>query len=234
MLGATKRENIQRVLEFYGMAEHVVTKESPDVFTRLMDKVISFFREKAVNAIRLPDNDAMDARRELQTTKNRKSNNRNSTTESPVEVLTEDTESTDSDSKNNKNGTVAENETTIAKSRIIFLENEENNINRNDDNNDTVVQPLIINNSDHVMETNFSPDSVLPYLFLSRKNKATRAGVLEIDPTVMQIDVNTSLFKVHFLFTMLGLGQLFVTNRGKLVGVITRTQLIKYLKEAQQ
>jgi len=77
----------------------------------------------------------------------------------------------------------------------------------------------------------FSLDAPIPYLFLSRKMKAPRTGVLEVDPTVMQIDVNTSLFKVHFLFTMLGLGQLFVTNRGKLVGVITRKRFIRYLKE---
>ena len=39
-------------------------------------------------------------------------------------------------------------------------------------------------------------DAVLPYLFFSRKIKKHKPGVLEVDPTVMQVDLNTSLFKV--------------------------------------
>jgi len=71
------------------------------------------------------------------------------------------------------------------------------------------------------------PTDPVPFVFLSRHTGSSSANIVEVDSTVMQIDSNTSIFKAHFLFTMLGLGSLFVTSRGKLCGVITRTSLIK-------
>jgi len=74
-------------------------------------------------------------------------------------------------------------------------------------------------------------EAQVPFIFLSRHTGSYAGNVVEVDSTVMQIDSHTSVFKTHFLFTMLGLGHLFITNHGKLVGVVTRTRLIRYIAE---
>ncbi|KAL6061604.1 Anion/proton exchange transporter [Balamuthia mandrillaris] len=67
----------------------------------------------------------------------------------------------------------------------------------------------------------------VPYVFISSASVSVpSAAVIRVDPTAFQIVEQTSLFKVHFTFTMLGLTHAFVTSRGKLVGVITRRDLL--------
>lgn len=41
-----------------------------------------------------------------------------------------------------------------------------------------------------------------------------------IDPAPFQLVLGTSLYKVHTLFSLLGLNHAYVTHRGKLVGVV--------------
>uniref|UniRef100_A0A0N5AGE0 Chloride channel protein n=1 Tax=Syphacia muris TaxID=451379 RepID=A0A0N5AGE0_9BILA len=48
---------------------------------------------------------------------------------------------------------------------------------------------------------------------------------IAIDPAPFQLVLGTSLYKVHTLFSLLGLHHAYVTNRGKLVGVISTKEL---------
>lgn len=51
-----------------------------------------------------------------------------------------------------------------------------------------------------------------------------------IDPAPFQLVENTSLHKVHSLFSMLGLSQAYVTSIGKLVGVVSLKELRKAIQ----
>lgn len=44
--------------------------------------------------------------------------------------------------------------------------------------------------------------------------------VLAIDSAPFQLVLGTSLYKVHTLFSLLGLNHAYVTHRGRLVGVV--------------
>jgi chloride channel 2 len=46
-----------------------------------------------------------------------------------------------------------------------------------------------------------------------------------IDESPLQIVPRTSLPKIHFIFTMLGVGQVLVSSEGRLVGIVTRADL---------
>lgn len=46
-----------------------------------------------------------------------------------------------------------------------------------------------------------------------------------IDPAPFQLVIGTSLYKVHTLFSLLGLNHAYVTNRGRLVGVVSLREL---------
>lgn len=46
-------------------------------------------------------------------------------------------------------------------------------------------------------------------------------GAIKVDPAPFQLVERTSLFKVHSLFSMLGLKHGYVTTLGKLIGVIS-------------
>lgn len=59
-------------------------------------------------------------------------------------------------------------------------------------------------------------------------NKRIDLDEIAIDPAPFQLVLGTSLYKVHTLFSLLGLNHAYVTNRGRLVGVIS----IKELREA--
>jgi len=52
--------------------------------------------------------------------------------------------------------------------------------------------------------------------------------VVQIDPAPFQISVLTPMAKVYFLFSMLGLSQTYVVSKGKLLGCVTRAQLISH------
>lgn len=54
------------------------------------------------------------------------------------------------------------------------------------------------------------------------------AEVLHLDKAPLSIPENTPLAKVHFLFIMLGLTQLYVVRGGKLVGIISRDSFINH------
>ncbi|VDM98451.1 unnamed protein product, partial [Onchocerca ochengi] len=44
---------------------------------------------------------------------------------------------------------------------------------------------------------------------------------IAIDPAPFQLVLGTSLYRVHTLFTLLGLNHAYITNRGKLLGVVS-------------
>jgi chloride channel 2 len=73
---------------------------------------------------------------------------------------------------------------------------------------------------------------LIPYLFTTKRSRPSKA-VVPVDTTVMQVTAETSLSKIHFLFAMLGLSHLYVTTRGKLVGIITRGDLIRTMKPSK-
>lgn len=50
---------------------------------------------------------------------------------------------------------------------------------------------------------------------------------LEVDKAPFTVMEDTSLSKIHFLFTMLNLSQLFVIRKGVLVGIITKNDFLK-------
>lgn len=52
--------------------------------------------------------------------------------------------------------------------------------------------------------------------------------ILQLDDSPLSIPENTPLVKVHFLFMMLGLTQIYVTFRGKLIGVVSRDMFLKH------
>jgi hypothetical protein len=54
---------------------------------------------------------------------------------------------------------------------------------------------------------------------------------IEYDNAPLSVPEGTILAKVHFLFIMLGLMQIYVTNKGQLSGVITRDSFIKFKDE---
>uniref|UniRef100_A0A914VTT2 Chloride channel protein n=1 Tax=Plectus sambesii TaxID=2011161 RepID=A0A914VTT2_9BILA len=56
---------------------------------------------------------------------------------------------------------------------------------------------------------------------------------LRIDPAPFQLVECTSLFKVHSLFSLLGLNRAYVTNCGRLVGVVALRELRIALERAQ-
>ena len=49
-----------------------------------------------------------------------------------------------------------------------------------------------------------------------------RSPVLHISKSPTFVPINTSLAKVHFLFLLLGLSQIYITNHGKLEGIMNR------------
>mmetsp|Transcript_6381 Transcript_6381/g.11062 ORF Transcript_6381/g.11062 Transcript_6381/m.11062 type:complete len:821 (-) Transcript_6381:37-2499(-) len=67
--------------------------------------------------------------------------------------------------------------------------------------------------------------SPIPLLFGGHRRRATAA--LFVDSGAMSVNDQTPLYRVWFMFTMLGLGHCWVTARGKLMGVITKKDLIR-------
>nr|CDJ88868.1 Chloride channel and Cystathionine beta-synthase domain containing protein [Haemonchus contortus] len=56
---------------------------------------------------------------------------------------------------------------------------------------------------------------------------------VQIDPSPFQLIENTSLFKVHSLFSLLGLKRAYVTKAGRLVGVISLCDLRSAIEDLQ-
>lgn len=51
--------------------------------------------------------------------------------------------------------------------------------------------------------------------------------MVDVDTTVVTISPEATVTKVHFMFTVLGLSHIFIVRRGKLLGLITRKDLIR-------
>jgi hypothetical protein len=54
---------------------------------------------------------------------------------------------------------------------------------------------------------------------------------LRLDNAPFTVFSLTPLSKIHFLFTMLSLQQMFIVNKGYLVGVITRSEFLRKIKK---
>ena len=50
---------------------------------------------------------------------------------------------------------------------------------------------------------------------------------LNAERSAFTIDKNLSIIKVQFLFTFLNVSHIFVTNKGEMVGIITKEDFIK-------
>ena len=55
--------------------------------------------------------------------------------------------------------------------------------------------------------------------------------MLGTDDSPFSITESTPLAKIHFLFIMLGLTQVYVTKKGELVGIITRDIFVKKINQ---
>ena len=58
--------------------------------------------------------------------------------------------------------------------------------------------------------------------------------MIEIDKAPFTVFEETNLAKIHFLFTMLNMSQLFVIRRGILVGIITKNEFLKKKRMTRQ
>lgn len=84
-----------------------------------------------------------------------------------------------------------------------------------------VAKPVEADAEDSMMKT------PVPFVF---SFAATEKHVVEVDTSVMTISPDATVTKVHFIFTVLGLSHIFVVRRGKLMGIITRQDLIKSIQ----
>ncbi|XP_058840046.1 chloride channel protein 2-like [Topomyia yanbarensis] len=70
----------------------------------------------------------------------------------------------------------------------------------------------------------FLPDERILWLE-QQMSKPIELHLLQIDPAPVQLVENTSIFKVHRMFSILGIDSAYVTNFGCLVGVVGLTEL---------
>lgn len=61
----------------------------------------------------------------------------------------------------------------------------------------------------------------------SRGGSPQDRRMVDVDTTVVTISPEATVTKVHFMFTVLGLSHIFIVRRGKLLGLITRKDLIR-------
>jgi chloride channel 2 len=87
----------------------------------------------------------------------------------------------------------------------------------------TVDSPIPLDRS-HSMDPDSILDSPIPFVF---NTNVSDTSVIDVDTTVLTISPDTTVTKVHFMFTVLGISHIFVVRRGKLLGLITRKDLIK-------
>jgi len=69
----------------------------------------------------------------------------------------------------------------------------------------------------------------IPYVFTTSSNQSEFRDTVSVDPTPFQISEQVSISKIHFIFTMLGLREAYVTTRGRLQGIITKKILLEHL-----
>ncbi|KAG7393132.1 Dipeptidyl peptidase 2 [Phytophthora pseudosyringae] len=110
-----------------------------------------------------------------------------------------------------------------------------------DDKTATFVLPTDIHQAAGVVEPTAAPfshdDSSLLAASdpLTSAEEATNAAVRQlIDSTALQVDPDTSLQKVHLLFEMIKCSSIWVTRRGRLVGLLHRQNLHARITELKQ
>jgi H+/Cl- antiporter ClcA len=65
-------------------------------------------------------------------------------------------------------------------------------------------------------------------------DRNTTPDDVPVDQGTLALNFTTPIYRVWFVFTMLGLGHCWVTDRGKLVGVITKKDLIRMALESAE
>lgn len=55
------------------------------------------------------------------------------------------------------------------------------------------------------------------------------AANVNIDPSPFQLVEKTSILKVHSLFSMIGINHAYVTNTGRLVGVVALKEVTEHI-----
>eukprot|EP00730_Choanoeca_flexa_P001429 TRINITY_DN10630_c0_g1_i1.p1 TRINITY_DN10630_c0_g1~~TRINITY_DN10630_c0_g1_i1.p1 ORF type:complete len:751 (+),score=112.75 TRINITY_DN10630_c0_g1_i1:118-2370(+) len=87
-----------------------------------------------------------------------------------------------------------------------------------------VLRELLTDQVDALMAKQLSPDELATARRELLRETVDLTGV-PIDPSPFQLVAQTSLYKVHVLFSTLGVSTAYVTNMGKLVGVIGMTEV---------
>jgi hypothetical protein len=93
--------------------------------------------------------------------------------------------------------------------------------------NEQATQNINSMNNDNSVEHSSNMRIVIhaaKYIIMNKNGDYT---MLEIDPSPFCITELTSMNKIYYLFTMLGLSHAWVTSFGKLTGVLTKKQMIK-------
>ncbi len=71
------------------------------------------------------------------------------------------------------------------------------------------------------------------YVAMNRRC-STMEMILEIDPAPFCINELTSLNKIQYMYSMLGLGYAWIVNQNRLKGVLTKRDLIHVSKELEK
>lgn len=70
----------------------------------------------------------------------------------------------------------------------------------------------------------------IPYVFANIEAESDFTDMVVVDPTPFQIAEQVPIAKIHFIFTMLGLRDICVTQRGRFIGLITKNNLLSVLQ----
>eukprot|EP01095_Lingulamoeba_sp_RSL-Kostka_P014105 TRINITY_DN6035_c0_g1_i1.p1 TRINITY_DN6035_c0_g1~~TRINITY_DN6035_c0_g1_i1.p1 ORF type:complete len:712 (+),score=240.55 TRINITY_DN6035_c0_g1_i1:82-2217(+) len=125
-------------------------------------------------------------------------------------------------------------ENTPAPKEINNLPNLQQAIESHNYDYDMIQLQTIHNHSEDELE--LDQDSIWNQriIFVTTQNVSEREfienhNMVVLDPPPLQISEQTSLSKIHYIFTMLGISHVYVTVRGRLVGVITKSDLLVHL-----
>ena len=66
-----------------------------------------------------------------------------------------------------------------------------------------------------------------PYFLFLGKKIDLNSKLLGVDKSALTVDKNYSVLNIQFLFTFLNISHIFVTDNGKLTGVITKEDFVR-------
>eukprot|EP01104_Vermistella_antarctica_P008312 TRINITY_DN2074_c1_g4_i1.p1 TRINITY_DN2074_c1_g4~~TRINITY_DN2074_c1_g4_i1.p1 ORF type:complete len:864 (+),score=190.46 TRINITY_DN2074_c1_g4_i1:267-2858(+) len=78
----------------------------------------------------------------------------------------------------------------------------------------------------HYLDTSSPAANAVAWVITTNQGPVSERKMARVDPSILHISEDTPMARVHFLFTMLGLRQCYVTSRGRLQGVIDKEVLL--------